>query len=95
MKKLPAKREGKEVRRMSKQKSESPCTETGTRTFSQECVIVTDNGEEIAVAAMSITTLHGFQKEHTETLLSQFAQLSRSLYLEAGNALKTESRNNR
>lgn len=39
---------------------------------------------------MSITTLRGFQREHTEELLSKFAQTSRELYLEAGDALKTE-----
>lgn len=71
-------------------KNESPRTETGTRTFSKECVAITADGAEIAVTVMSITTLSGFQKEHTEELLSQFAQTSRALYLEAGDALKTE-----
>lgn len=72
------------------QTRKSPRTETGTRTFSKECVVVTDNGVEIAVAAMSITTLRSFQKEYTEELLSKFAQVSRALYLEAGNLLNTE-----
>lgn len=73
-----------------KQMNESPRTETGTRTFSKECSVITDGGAEIAVTAMSITTLRDFQKEHTEALLEQFAQTCRALYLEAGNALKTE-----
>lgn len=68
----------------------SPRTETGTRTFSKGRVILADNGAEIAVTVMSITTLRGFQREHAEELLSKFAQTSRELYLEAGDALKTE-----
>lgn len=72
------------------QTSKSPRTEIGTRTFSKECVVVTGNGTEIAIASMSITTLRSFQKEYLETLLSEFAQTSRAIYLEAGNALKTE-----
>lgn len=72
------------------QTRKSPHTETGTRTFSKECVVVMDDGVEIAVATMSITTLRGFQKEHTEKLLRKFSQISRALYLEAGDALKTE-----
>lgn len=72
------------------QTNKSPRTETGTRTFSKECVVVTGNGAEIAVATMSITTLYSFQKEHTDVLLEQFAKTCRALYLEAGNALKEE-----
>lgn len=73
-----------------KQTNESPRTETGTRTFSEKCVVITADGAEIAVVAMSITTLRSFQKEHIETLLGQFAQTCRAFYLEAGNALKAE-----
>lgn len=73
-----------------KETNESPRTETGMRTFSKECVITADDGTEIAVAAMSITTLQGFQKEQIETILSKFAQTCRAFYLETGNALKTE-----
>lgn len=70
---------------------ENPRTETGTRTFSKECVVVTDIGEEIAVAVMSVTVLRSFQKEHTEAILEKIAQTCRALYLEAGNALKEEN----
>ena len=70
---------------------ESPCSEMETRTFSKGCVVTGDNGAEIAVVTMSITTLHDFQEEHTEALLEKFAQSCRVLYLEAGKALKTES----
>ena len=41
----------------------SPRTETGTRTFSKGRVVLADDGTEIAVTVMSITTLSGFQKE--------------------------------
>lgn len=75
---------------MEKQTSESPRTEVGTRAFSREDVVVTDDGAEIAVVTMSITTLRSFQKEHIERLLGKCAQTCKSLYLEAGNALKTE-----
>jgi len=78
-----------EVNRMELTRK-SPRTETGTRTFSKGRVVLADDGTEIAVTVMSITTLSGFQKEHTEELLSQFAQTSRAFYLEAGDALKTE-----
>lgn len=70
------------------QTNKSPLTNTGTRTFSKECVVVTGDGTEIAVASMPITTLRGFQEEHIRALLSEFAQVSRTFYLEAGNVLK-------
>lgn len=72
------------------QKNESPRTETGTRAISNGWV-VTDNGVEIATITMSVTTLHGFQEKHIGKLLTSIAEGSRSFYLEAGNALKTES----
>lgn len=71
------------------EKNESPRTENGTRTFSNEWV-VTDNGKEIAVISMSVTTLRNFQNEKIGKLLSFFAEASRSFYLEAGKTLKTE-----
>lgn len=70
--------------------NESPRTKNGTRTFFKECVVTTEGGTEIAVVAMSIITLHSFQEEHIEALLSEFAQTSRAFYLEAGNTLRTE-----
>ncbi len=72
------------------QTGKRPCVDLKTRTFSKECVVVSEDGTQIAVATMSITTLHSFQKNHTEMLLSKFAQTCRTLYLEAGTALKAE-----
>lgn len=71
------------------QKSESPRTENGTRAISKGWV-VTDNGVEIATITMSVTTLCGFREEHIGKLLTSMAAGCRLLYLEAGNALKTE-----
>ena len=68
---------------------ESPRTESGTRAISNGWV-VTDNGAEIAIITMSITTLSSFQEDHIKELLKRFAEASRSFYLEVGNKLKTE-----
>lgn len=72
------------------QTRKSPRAEDGTQTFSKEFVVTVNDGTEIAVADMSITTLHSFRKEHIEALLSEFTQISRMFYLEAGDALKTD-----
>ena len=72
------------------QTGKRPCVDFKTRTFSKECVVVSEDGTQIAVATMSITTLHSFQKNHTEMLLSKIARTCRMLYLEAGTALKAE-----
>lgn len=68
--------------------NESPCTESGTRTFTKECVVVADNSVRLATVTMTITTLRNFQKENTEALLKGFAQSCRLFYLEVGNELK-------
>ena len=75
---------------MEQKTSESPRTEIRTRTFSKQCVVETDDGVEIAVVAMSITTLGSFQEEYVEALLSKLAQTCRTFYLESGNDLKTK-----